>query len=39
MFLKTLALRTLVEVGLAFNLEVRFVVNVLWDTQVYNAWT
>lgn len=38
MFLKTLASRALVEVGLVFNLEVLFVVNVLWDTQVYNAW-
>jgi len=38
MFLKTLASRALVEVGLVFNVEVLFVVNVLWDTQVYNAW-
>jgi len=38
MFLTTLASRALVEVGLVFNLEVLFVVNVLWDTQVYNAW-
>ena len=38
MFLKSLAPRTLVEVELVFNLEVRFVVNVLSDTQVYNAW-
>jgi len=37
MFLKTLVPRTLVEVGLVFNLEARFAVNVLWDTQEYNA--